>query len=80
MPYPHPGTCTKYNAEPLVRIGAADLAHDSIQPGPNMNTIGEQLIGLLTDPERLGRMRQVLERQSSSDGARQIADRLVGAD
>jgi len=81
VPYPHHKDLhQKYNAEPLVRIGAAELAHDSIQPGPNMTTIGEPLIALLTDPERLGRMRQALESRSPRDGAREIADRLVVED
>lgn len=78
VPYPfHHDLHQKFNAEPLVRVGGAALAMDSIDVAMNRHSIGAPLIDLLTDPGRRIEMQAILQAQDSVDGASEVARLLL---
>jgi UDP-N-acetylglucosamine--N-acetylmuramyl-(pentapeptide) pyrophosphoryl-undecaprenol N-acetylglucosamine transferase len=78
VPYPyHRDLHQRYNAEPLVASGAAEMAMDAIDGRANRSAIGDPLIALLTDPARRNSMRANLESRQLADGATEIATLLL---
>ena len=79
MPYPfHRDQHQKLNAQPLVDAGAAVLADDLIDPARNASTIGVMLSELLNDEAARLSMRENLERLGPTDGARVVANVVLG--
>lgn len=79
VPYPwHRDLHQRYNADELVRSGGAVLALDAIDPAANLHAIGEPLRELLLDPVARNRMRAILEERTAPDGAREVAELLLG--
>lgn len=74
MPYPyHKDEHQRFNAMPLVDVGAAVVAKDRIDPAANLNDAGSTIAGLLSDPESIVPLRRAYERLGPADGARRVA-------
>lgn len=79
LPYPyHRDQHQKVNAGPIVKVGGAVIVDDLVNAEENLSHAGETLAGLLTDRSRLEIMRKALESLGSADGARRVAEGLVG--
>lgn len=73
LPYPwHRDRHQWRNAEPLVKLGGAEVMDDAIDPVANAPVV-DRLIELMTDPDRLDRMRAALSRATGTDGASAVA-------
>ena len=73
-PYPyHADLHQRWNAEPYAREGLAVLADDLIDARRNRATLGDELIGLMTDDARREAMRAQLDARPREDAAREIA-------
>lgn len=66
----------KRNAEELVKAGAAVMLEEPEIATPDK--LRETLVGLLRDPERLGRMSEAARKQAHPGAAERIGDRLAG--
>lgn len=76
VPYPHAtADHQRLNAAALVEAGAAEmLADDDV----DADTLGNRLNLLLGDPDRLAAMRAAAAALGASNGARELAARVVG--
>lgn len=74
VPYPHAGGHQRLNAEAIVAAGAGiELADEATTP----EQLGEVLLPLLEDPERLARMAEASRMQGRPDAAEQLARRVL---
>lgn len=79
FPYPyHADQHQKRNAQPLVRAGSAVVFDDLVDAERNAAEYGGVIMGLLTDPERLGALAEPAARLGPADGASRIAQALLG--
>lgn len=79
MPYPfHKDQHQRYNAQPLERAGAAIIAGDAVDPAANAQGAGQTLAELLTEDDRRAALRAGLKDLGPADGARRIAEMLMG--
>lgn len=79
MPYPyHRDQHQKVNAGPIVKVGGAVIVDDLVNAEENLSRAGETLAALLSDRSRCARMRNALESLGAADGARRVAEGLVG--
>lgn len=80
MPYPHhKDQHQKFNAMPLVQVQGAVLLEDRIDPAANAAPLATTLTGLVRNPTRLAAMRAALEKLGPADGARAVAEILIGS-
>lgn len=79
LPYPyHRDQHQKANAGPTVKVGGAVIVDDLVNPEQNVVKAGEIVASLLVDRPRLESMRSALESLGAADGARRVAEGLVG--
>jgi UDP-N-acetylglucosamine--N-acetylmuramyl-(pentapeptide) pyrophosphoryl-undecaprenol N-acetylglucosamine transferase len=79
LPYPyHKDEHQKHNAVPLVKAGGAVLVKDHIDPSKNLEEAGAALMALMRDASKRAAMKAGLERLGAADGARRVAEMLVG--
>lgn len=77
MPYPyHKDQHQKHNAMVLVDAGAAVVLDDRIDAERNIREHGAQLAAILSDPEKLQKMRDGMSTLGSADGAHSAAKLL----
>ncbi len=80
MPYPHHrDQHQKLNAEPLRAVGGAIVVDDLIEPVANLAAAGQHIVGVMTDAHARSDMHVKLGGLGPADGARRIADMLIGA-
>lgn len=76
VPYPHAtADHQRLNAEALTAAGAAEILDDA---AVDASTLGERLAGLLGDASRLEAMGAAAAALGASNGARELAGRVVG--
>jgi len=81
LPYPyHRDQHQRFNAEPLERAGGAVIVDDLIDPGRNLVTGGDRVLGLLRDGAQRGAMRAALAGLGPVDGAARLAAALAADD
>ena len=78
LPYPHhTDQHQRMNARPLADAGGAVIVDDLIDPARNLEAHGATLMGLLSEPSRLGSMRAGLHSLGPADGSRVVATRIL---
>jgi len=79
LPYPyHKDEHQKHNAAVLAGAGAAVVCVDFVDAGKNVEAHGEMVAGLLTDREKIAKMRGGYGGLGEADGGRVIAEGLMG--
>ncbi|MCC5787168.1 MAG: glycosyltransferase [Phycisphaerales bacterium] len=74
-PYPyHKDQHQALNARRLADAGAAVVAEDRVEPGQNLQSLGEPLLRLLTDDAARDAMRQAAKELGPADGASKVAE------
>lgn len=77
-PYPyHKDLHQRENALPLVRVGAAALELDAIDPQKNAQGLGARVLALMACAEERYAMRKALQQMAPPDSAEQIAEFLL---
>ena len=80
MPYPyHRDEHQRANAQPLADIGGCLIERDLKTPDANLEHAGARLRALLAEPDRIDGMRARLHDLPDLDGARTVAEAIVGA-
>jgi UDP-N-acetylglucosamine--N-acetylmuramyl-(pentapeptide) pyrophosphoryl-undecaprenol N-acetylglucosamine transferase len=78
MPYPyHADDHQRLNAVPLEECGAAIICKDAADGAENARMLRQQLIGLLSDPQRLASMRDSAIAMAHPSAARDVADWMI---
>lgn len=78
MPYPHHGDQHQVaNARVLVKLGAARMVLDRIDPGRNGPVLAEALACLMNDEAELGRLGAAARRVGTTNAAAAVAERLL---
>ncbi|MCK4660298.1 MAG: UDP-N-acetylglucosamine--N-acetylmuramyl-(pentapeptide) pyrophosphoryl-undecaprenol N-acetylglucosamine transferase [Phycisphaerae bacterium] len=77
LPYPHHRDMHQHaNARVLVKIGAARIVHDRVDPQLTAPAMREVLSTLMSDEETLARMASAANRIGTTDAATKIAARI----
>ncbi len=80
LPFPyHRDQHQRLNAAPLAECGGAVIVTDEIDPARNLASAGSRLGALMADADERDRMREALRGLGPADGARRVAESLVGA-
>jgi UDP-N-acetylglucosamine:LPS N-acetylglucosamine transferase len=81
MPYPyHKDLHQRRNAGPMAAIGGAIIEPDRIDAARNIADVGPALAALMADGARRDAMRAALRTHAPADGAKEIAEIVLGPD
>ncbi|MCH8315729.1 MAG: glycosyltransferase [Planctomycetes bacterium] len=79
MPYPyHTDLHQRRNAEPMAALGGAIIETDRIEAARNVADVGPTLAALMEDVARRDAMRAALRSHKPADGAKEIAQIVLG--
>ena len=79
MPYPYDtDLAQRRNAEPMAAIGRAIIETDRIDAARNVADVGPILVAMMEDVARRDAMRAALRTHEPADGAKEIAQIVLG--